>query len=72
MGDIKLISIFSFSVGFFRSVFSLLFGTMAGIIVSLFLIDHKKEREPEKIPFVPFITAGYFTCEILGKNFKLT
>lgn len=63
-GDIKLIAVFSFSVGFFKSIYSLLAATLLGIVT--FLLGCLFHRKMKEIPFVPFIATGYLACELIG------
>lgn len=65
-GDIKLISVLSFSIGFFKVIYSLLFACGFGLLFWFFHQTISAKRK--KIPFVPFIASGYFFCDLLNWN----
>lgn len=58
-GDIKLMGVLGTILGFYSAVFTLLLASVFGIIFLLI------RGQSSKIPFAPFITAGFAVQEIL-------
>ena len=63
MGDVKLVFVTAFATSFFETIVSLL---IACLIASIcFIILKVRNHEIKKIPFVPFISTGYFVTSFL-------
>lgn len=66
-GDVKLVSLISFSIGFFHSVFAIFIATVFSIITLMFL----RKQGVEKIPFAPFLSLGTLFSFFLNRGFLL-
>jgi prepilin signal peptidase PulO-like enzyme (type II secretory pathway) len=64
-GDIKLYALLGLSLGFQTIIKIILFSTLLGSIISIFLILFKIKKYNESIPFGPFIAAGFFLSLII-------
>ena len=63
-GDIKLISILAYISGFFGTIRICLIASLLGMIF-FGVIKFIKRNSIEKIPFAPFLSAGYFLSGII-------
>lgn len=66
MGDVKLAFVIGYCSGFFNTSFVFIFACLGGII--FFLIAYRFKRKINKIPFAPFVTAGYLMSELLCRR----
>ncbi|MCI6799333.1 MAG: A24 family peptidase [Spirochaetia bacterium] len=66
-GDVKAASVLGYSTGFLRGCIGFVFASIAGII--FFSALNILKRENAKIPFAPFMLAG-FAAEILCRRFS--
>ncbi len=66
MGDVKLITTMTMMSGAALSVYSLTFGLIVCMFVSLLLLFTRKGKIKDEIPFGPFIFIGYVISLILG------
>ena len=62
-GDVKLCSALSFAQGFSAFFITLFLSSIFGIVYSL--VRFKKSKN-NKIPFAPFLAAGFLTSEVAG------
>lgn len=58
-GDIKLIAVLGFILGWQRTLLSILLSFVIGAIISLFLLLFKKKGRKDAIPFGPFINIAF-------------
>lgn len=66
LGDVKLLFVTTFCVGFFKSIFAIIVSCLAGIIAFILLKAFKKRIL--RIPYAPFITLGYLSVDLFGKK----
>lgn len=67
-GDVKTASVLGYSTGFLRGCIGFVFASIAGII--FFSALNILKRENAKIPFAPFMLAGFAASEILCRRFS--
>lgn len=67
-GDVKAASVLGYSTGFLRGCIGFVFASIAGII--FFSALNILKRENAKIPFAPFMLAGFAASEILCRRFS--
>jgi prepilin signal peptidase PulO-like enzyme (type II secretory pathway) len=67
-GDVKFVSLICYALGFQKAVLACLLASLAGILFFGIVFAAKKkskdERRRTKIPFAPFLSAGF--CSVLG------
>jgi leader peptidase (prepilin peptidase)/N-methyltransferase len=64
MGDVKLIAVLSFYLGFKTTFISILFAMIFSFFVALYLLVVQKKSRNDGVPFVPFLLVGV----IVGVN----
>lgn len=67
-GDVKAASVLGYGMGFLRGCIGFVFASIAGII--FFAALNILKRENAKIPFAPFMLAGFAASEILCRRFS--
>ena len=63
MGDIKLAAAIGYCSGFFKTLCSFIFASLGGII--FFMAMRLFNKGTSKIPFAPFVAAGYLLSELV-------
>lgn len=66
MGDVKLAAVIGYCNGFFDASLIFILACLGGIL--FFLLCHFINRELKRIPFAPFVTAGYLISEIFCRR----
>ncbi len=66
MGDVKLAAVIGYCKFFFDTSLIFILACLGGILFFLFCHFHK--RELKRIPFAPFVTAGYLISEIFCRR----
>ena len=66
-GDIKLMLIFGFVLGYKMALFSIVFGAVIGLPISILVLYIKKNRV---VPFGPFLTMAALNIYLLGITYK--
>lgn len=67
-GDVKAASVLGYGMGFLRGCIGFVFASIAGII--FFATLNILKKKDEKIPFAPFMLAGFAASEILCRRFS--
>lgn len=67
-GDVKAASVLGYGMGFLRGCTVFVFASIAGII--FFATLNILKKKDEKIPFAPFMLAGFAASEILCRRFS--
>lgn len=67
-GDVKAASVLGYGTGFLRGCTVFVFASIAGII--FFATLNILKKKDEKIPFAPFMLAGFAASEILCRRFS--
>lgn len=65
-GDIKLISVLGFILGFKKTLLNILLSFIIGAVFSLFLLLLKKKGKKDAIPFGPFINIAFIITLFFG------
>ena len=66
-GDIKLMLIFGFVLGYKMALFSIVFGAIIGLPISILVLYIKKNRV---VPFGPFLTLAALNIYLLGITYE--
>lgn len=66
-GDIKLMLIFGFVLGYKMALLSVIFGAIIALPISLFVLYIKKNRI---VPFGPFLTTAALNIYLIGITFE--
>ena len=66
MGDVKLAAVIGYCKGFFATSLIFILACLGGIL--FFLFCYFLKRKLKKIPFAPFVTAGYLISEIFCRR----
>nr|WP_318660526.1 A24 family peptidase [uncultured Treponema sp.] len=66
MGDVKLASVLGYCSGFFMTTLVFVFASFTGII--FFLAVNIFRKKIRKVPFAPFVTAGYMMSELICRR----
>ena len=66
MGDIKVAAVIGYCKGFFAASLIFILACLGGML--FFLFCRFLKRGQKKIPFVPFVTAGYLISEIFCRR----
>ena len=66
-GDIKLMLIFGFVLGYKMALFSIVFGAIIGLPISILVLYIKKNRV---VPFGPFLTMAALNIYLLGITYE--
>lgn len=61
MGDVKIIAVMGWMLGFSLTILSVMFSLIICSIVACFLLVSKKKDKNDKIPFGPFLFLGYIS-----------
>ncbi|AFK94255.1 MULTISPECIES: prepilin peptidase [Thermoanaerobacterium] len=64
-GDIKLYGLLGLSLGLHSVIKIILYSTLIGSIIAIFLVLFKIKKYNDSIPFGPFIAAGFFLSLII-------
>lgn len=65
MGDVKLIAVMGWMLGFSLTILAVMFSLIICSIVACFLLVLKKKDKNDKIPFGPFLFLGYISILLL-------
>lgn len=65
MGDVKIIAIIGWMMGFSFTILMVMFSLLICSLVACFLLVVKKKNKNDKIPFGPFLFLGYIGLLIL-------
>ncbi|MGC9006457.1 MAG: prepilin peptidase [Sulfurihydrogenibium sp.] len=70
MGDVKLLAFIGSYVGWFGALFTILFGSVLGLVASLYFMKKQKEDEIMKleIPFGPFLAMAGIIYLFFGEK----
>jgi len=66
-GDIKLIAILGFILGFKKIILNIILSFIIGAIISLFLLLSRKKERKDTIPFGPFINISFIISLLWGE-----
>ena len=66
LGDVKLAAFMGYASGLFKTSIILFFACISGI--TAFLVIKALKKEHKKLPFAPFVTAGYIICEVFCRR----
>lgn len=66
MGDVKLAAVVSYCKGFFNTSYILILASILGLFI--FIFSHFLKKGIKKIPFAPFVTAGYLVSEVFCRR----
>ena len=66
MGDVKLLTAEGLMLGLYGAMNTLLYGLICCAVYSLFELASHKKKLKDKIPFAPFIFAGFVICILIG------
>lgn len=67
-GDIKLMAICGFMLGWKNIVLAMFIGLITGSVWGIYLIATKKTKEERHMPFGPFLAVGIWTAMLWGKE----
>lgn len=67
-GDIKLMAVAGFLLGWQKIILALMIGSIVGAIIGLVLIRMKVIKREQQVPFGPFLAFGIMLAAILGSN----
>ncbi|SHI92278.1 prepilin peptidase [Lutispora thermophila] len=67
-GDIKLIAILSFILGFRKAILNILLSFIIGAVISLLLLICGRKGRKDTIPFAPFINISFFISSLWGES----
>ncbi len=65
-GDIKLMAVCGFIIGWQKILVALLIGSVFGSIIGVILIILKINKKKQQIPFGPYLSAGVFVAALFG------
>lgn len=66
MGDVKLLAAQGFMMGLYGVVNTFLYALLCCSVIALILMATNKKKLKDKLPFAPFIFAGFIVSLILG------
>lgn len=66
MGDVKILSAEGFMIGLYGVINTLLYALIVCAICALILLAMHKKKLKDKLPFAPFIYAGFVICLLMG------
>ena len=67
-GDIKLMAVAGFFLGWKKILLSLMLGSIAGSVVGVALIVMKIIKRKQPIPFGPYLCIGIFASALFGEQ----
>ncbi|MGN0739522.1 MAG: prepilin peptidase [Treponema sp.] len=67
-GDVKSASVIGYSLGFFRACTAFISASIAGIL--FFAVLRILKRNDAKVPFAPFMLAGFAVSELACRRFS--
>lgn len=68
MGDVLLMAIAGFMLGWKNLLLAILIGSLLGSIISLFLIAIKVKNKESQIAFGPYLVTGIFIAMVYGQD----
>ena len=66
MGDVKMAAAVGYSQGFIETSATFIIACFIGLV--FFLVIHIRKKSVKKLPFAPFVTAGYVISNMLCRR----